>query len=514
MIAIEFFDKSEITVYFNNIPTTAFTWATDKSLHFNSVVPVGIEVLVRRTTDLSGVRHVFSAGAQFKDATLDDDFRQILHIAQEAVEGANVGDIYSTLNMHGNKIANVGPATLDGDAISLGQVKTESQGAYLANTQAQAAATAAAVSRDVATAQAVIATNAQGVAVTQAASATASASTATTQAGLSSTARAGAEAAQAAAAASQAMAQKWAAEVEDTVVSGGLYSSFHYSRKSSASATASAASAAQAASLAASFNLPSMAGKAGQGLRANAAETGYEYVPFTGTAFIEGLLPVWGVGGTSVSVTPGSAYVPGIGRNITVASTLTLSSLSLTINTWYYLYLYLNSGVPSIELSSTVPLDPYCGSARTKTGDTSRRFVAALKSAPDGTLFAFQWMNTGYIQYCTVLNGAPFRCVTGGTATTATTVALGGVVPPTTRAVSFITTISTATGFCDLWLTTPDFIGRVLRYCGNVLSSATAGTRTSVEMMTDSQQRVSYLFSTVGTGSSLFLDVYGYGSDR
>lgn len=137
MISIEFFDKSEISVYFDNIPTSAYVWATDKSLRFNSPVPQGVEVLIRRTTDLSEVRHVFSRGAQFKDSTLDDDFRQILHISQEAVEGANVGDIYSTLNMHGNKITNVGPATDDGDAVSLGQVKQESTSAWQAAAQAK-----------------------------------------------------------------------------------------------------------------------------------------------------------------------------------------------------------------------------------------------------------------------------------------------------------------------------------------------------------------------------------------
>jgi hypothetical protein len=512
MIAIEFFDKSEITVYFNNIPTTAFTWATDKSLHFNSVVPVGIEVLVRRTTDLSGVRHVFSAGAQFKDATLDDDFRQILHIAQEAVEGANVGDIYSTLNMHGNKIANVGPATLDGDAISLGQVKTESQGAYLANTQAQAAATAAAVSRDVATAQAVIATNAQGVAVAQAASATTSASTSTTQAGLASTARTGAETAQAAAAASQAMAQKWAAEVEDTVVSGGLYSSFHYSRKAGASATASAASAAQAASLAASFNLPSMAGKGGLGLRANAAATGYEYVPFTGTAFIEGLIPQW-VSGTSLSLTAGSAFIPGLGMNLTVPATLTLASLVLTNSTWYYLYLYNNAGVAAIELVTTAPSAPYTGEARTKAGDTSRRYIAALKTGTSG-LYNFLWTAVGTTEYMGGINIAPFRIVISPLSLTATSVSVAALVPPTSRYVCIQAGANAGANAYDSYLGLPGSLG-IMRYVRGAMSGGVVGSLTcDTSMPTDASQTISFWANNTSAGATVTLDIYGYGHER
>lgn len=280
MISIEFFDQSEISVYFNNIPTTAYTWATSKSLHFNAVVPAGVEVLIRRTTDLSQVRHIFSLGAQFKDSTLDDDFKQILHIAQEAVEGANVGDIYTDLNMHGNKVTNVGTAVLDGDAVSLGQVRTESAGAWLAAGQASASATSALNSSNSAAASVVTASQArdravlaEGNALNSQNAAGASAVAAANSATASDTARAAAVVAQTASASSATLAQRWAAEPEDAVVQSGLYSAYHYSRKAAASATAAAASAA-------TVNLPGMTGKALQFLRANSAETGLEYVPF------------------------------------------------------------------------------------------------------------------------------------------------------------------------------------------------------------------------------------------
>lgn len=203
-LSINFFDKSEISVYLNNVPTSAYTWATANSIHMNSVVPLGVELLVRRTTDLSEVRHVFSLGAQFKDSTLDDDFRQILHIAQEAVEGANVGDIYSTLNMHGNKITNVGPAVADGDAISLGQVRTESQSAFVAAAQAQASATAAGISQ----------TAAANSASAAGASATASANSATLS--QNQVALAATQATNAANSATAALASKNAAATSET----------------------------------------------------------------------------------------------------------------------------------------------------------------------------------------------------------------------------------------------------------------------------------------------------------
>lgn len=215
MIEIEFFDKSEITAYLDNIPTSGFIWATDKSIRFDEAVPVGVEVLLRRTTDLSEVRHIFTLGAQFKDSTLDEDFQQILHIAQEAVEGANVGDIYQPLNMHGNAITNVGPALADGDAVSLGQVKQESTSAWTAAADARQSAGAAAGS-------AMSANNAASTAIQRANEA----ATAATNS-----------------AASRDLARKWAANPVDVPVEPGMFSAFHYASKSTAGAAAAAASA-------------------------------------------------------------------------------------------------------------------------------------------------------------------------------------------------------------------------------------------------------------------------------
>lgn len=85
LLSIKYIDKSEITVYVNSIETSAYTWASDTSIRLNSVVPNGQEVLIRRTTDMSKIRHQFTTGAQFKASTLDEDFQQILHISQEAL---------------------------------------------------------------------------------------------------------------------------------------------------------------------------------------------------------------------------------------------------------------------------------------------------------------------------------------------------------------------------------------------------------------------------------------------
>lgn len=124
-ISIDYLDRTEITVYYDDILSEDWSWVgdTEKRISFavlpGGVVPEDVEVLVRRTTDISQLRHQFSRGAVFGAVTLDEALDQTLHIAQEAIEGGSVGDIYNNLNMHGYRLTNVGNAIDPGDAINL-----------------------------------------------------------------------------------------------------------------------------------------------------------------------------------------------------------------------------------------------------------------------------------------------------------------------------------------------------------------------------------------------------------
>lgn len=148
-IAIQYFDRSEISVLFDGVLTsTGWTWvgASDHTLAFSPAVPAGVEVMLVRTTDLEAVRHQFSLGAAFKASTVDEDFTQILHIAQEARENASISDIYQGLNVHGYKVTNVGLATDPGDAVSLAQFSTHDATIVGYKDAAAASANAAAAS--------------------------------------------------------------------------------------------------------------------------------------------------------------------------------------------------------------------------------------------------------------------------------------------------------------------------------------------------------------------------------
>lgn len=187
-LSINYTDRSEIAVYFDAVLTTAWAWVgeTAKQITFSPAVPNGVEVLVKRTTDISKLRHEFSKGAAFTAEVLDEDLTQVLHIAQEASEANLSGQFYSDIDMHNYRIRNIGPAVDDTDALTLGQYKADALGAFASKTAAAASASAAAGS---ATAAAASASAAVGYA-TAAADSSTTAGTHATNAGNSANAAA------------------------------------------------------------------------------------------------------------------------------------------------------------------------------------------------------------------------------------------------------------------------------------------------------------------------------------
>lgn len=150
-ISIEYFDRSEISVLFDGVLTvTGWSWVgtTDHTISFSPAVPNGVEVMLIRATDLENIRHQFSMGAAFKASTVDEDFTQILHIAQEARETATLTDIYQNLDMHGYKLTHVGAGTDPLDAVNLGQFSVHDATIVGYKDAAAASAAAAAASAE------------------------------------------------------------------------------------------------------------------------------------------------------------------------------------------------------------------------------------------------------------------------------------------------------------------------------------------------------------------------------
>jgi len=101
------------------------------------------------------------------------------------------------------------------------------------------------------------------------------------------------------------------------------------------------------------------------------------------------------------------------GDRIQTASDISASSLSLSASTFYHVYAYLNSGTPTIEVVTTAPASPYKGTARSKTGDTSRRYIGSILTDASGYIFDFiHNAHTNHISYYVASNAAPFRVLT------------------------------------------------------------------------------------------------------
>jgi hypothetical protein len=214
-------------------------------------------------------------------------------------------------------------------------------------------------------------------------------------------------------------------------------------------------------------------------------------------SYIEGLLPVW-YSANSIGIDTGAAYVPGASKSLKVSSPIVKTGLAPATNTWYYIYLFDNFGTPDINFSNTPPAAPYFGAARTKTGDSSMRFIAALRVGPAG--FRPFLIVEGMIAYADT--SLLYSSLSNGTATVSTAVDMSPVVPPTTRS-------------CRLAVYGPGAGGTLSVGLGATTHlSCAAGNRYVATAFTDSTQKMAYSHNAAVTAGGSTLDVRAYGMER
>lgn len=227
--------------------------------------------------------------------------------------------------------------------------------------------------------------------------------------------------------------------------------------------------------------------------------------------YIDGLNLVWN-SGTSISVTSGSAYIEGASAVVNVPSALTLSGLSLTASTWYHVYLYLNAGVPAIECVTAAPATAYSGTARSKTGDTYRRYIGSVRTGGSGNIYNF--LQIGIKVMYRAGNGvSPFRIVSNSTSTTQTSASASAIVPATARQVSCqLINLSNSGSGVQLCTGTSD---------GSQPGPPLGGIYIVREQSTliaehplDSSQALTYWLSAVPASGGAYIDVYGYSYER
>lgn len=217
--------------------------------------------------------------------------------------------------------------------------------------------------------------------------------------------------------------------------------------------------------------------------------------------YIDGLIPTWN-SSSSITFSPGAAFIPSTGKNLRLSAPITISGIGgLNPDVFYFAYLYENAGVAAIELSPTVYSAPYFGRARTKAGDSSRRFICALRTGAGGTLYGFQLSASNMIFYTTNTSITPFRRLSGGTAAAYTAVGLGPVVPQGCQSV--VLRVSAA--------------GQVVFISVPAAGSAPmmiadAGARVQFDFVMDGNMAITYAVAAAGGAATI--DVCGYGMER
>lgn len=225
--------------------------------------------------------------------------------------------------------------------------------------------------------------------------------------------------------------------------------------------------------------------------------------------YIDGLKMQW-VSANAVTVGSGSAYIPSLGRVVRAPTALALSSLVLTASTWYHLYLYLNAGTPAIECVTTAPAAAYYGTARAKTGDTSRRYIGSVRTDGTGNVIRFDHCSiSGNIMYGMSINNAPLNPLVNGGATTATNVDLSGSIPVTGSRGALYLENSAASSVA--YIATPDLGDPIV----NVITFVRSGVKLASSYLLSSNQQINYeCNSAPAGGTGLTVWVLGYTYER
>ena len=166
-LTIEYIDQTDISVYVDDViidkvggsTPYLWDWIDADSISITPDVADGLVAMVKRSTPFDALYHIFTDSAVFSDRSMDENFRQVLYLSQEAIEGQGATDFYSNLDLHGYIIKNSGTAVDADDLVSLGQYQADASGAYQSRLGSEAARNAALVSKNAASASALASAN-------------------------------------------------------------------------------------------------------------------------------------------------------------------------------------------------------------------------------------------------------------------------------------------------------------------------------------------------------------------
>lgn len=224
--------------------------------------------------------------------------------------------------------------------------------------------------------------------------------------------------------------------------------------------------------------------------------------------YIDGYRLEW-VSFTQIRFSSGSAYIPSLGKAIGMVAAVTKTP-TLAANTWYHNYAFDNAGSPDVEVSTTTPSTAYNGTARTKTGDSSRRYIGSFRTNASSQIMRFTHCPaSGEIRWGEVPSMPPLRILTGGNAITSTDVSTASCSPVTASAI-FLRLIQTgASGIA--------YAGSPVDGSAVNASNYTVSLEATKELYTYLpivNQTVKYSMNVAPPSGGLFLDVVSFQYER
>jgi hypothetical protein len=88
-ITFPYLEPADVDVYLNGTLQTAYSFANATTIEFVTAPSNGATVLLKRSTDDAALQAVFFPGSSIKASDLNNDFDQVLFIAQETTNAAN-----------------------------------------------------------------------------------------------------------------------------------------------------------------------------------------------------------------------------------------------------------------------------------------------------------------------------------------------------------------------------------------------------------------------------------------
>lgn len=221
--------------------------------------------------------------------------------------------------------------------------------------------------------------------------------------------------------------------------------------------------------------------------------------------FISGLKMSW-VSGSSLTISGGEAWVPGANQLAVVNTPVTLTGIALGNSVFGHVYV---NAAGSFQCVTTAPAAPYAGTARTKTGDSTWRYVGSVLTDATGNIFNFQHLVFGQMLYQTSTDGAQFKVLIGN-ATTATSVSCSSCVPITGNRASANIINNDTTHVA--YLGNSSIVPSTTNYLEQI-GTGTSGTTLSTEILLDTSQAFQYIY-TAGATANLVVRIKGYTFER